>query len=507
MKEEQSKLARSRLGSMFMKTNNSEGKGLDLVTPIVEIVQEVATLLIKFLIVMAKLLFNRITKKVELKTIDRKVLSNKKTSNKVADLGHSASQGSSLKLSDIDFGKHSFIVGAAGFGKTNLISILQENSLAQNKPVIFFDPKGDREALETFKALCKAKDKKCYIFSEHYPESISLNPLKEGTINQITDRIMGAFDWSEQFYKDMAEQALRKVIKLLVASKKEVTLKGIYDLLVLKFEAKETVGLIVKLESLIQSDFGKLLEGGEKSKTFSQIRDEKACLYLGLSTQGYGETAMALGKIFLGELLYHSYFTLKTNANSHDSMANAISVYFDEFGSLVTPRFIELQNKCRGAGIELTMAVQSASDIDRLDENLTKQILENSANLFILKQRLDEGASLFSKSIGTISAIKKTYVTEDGDQQSKGSMREVNELIVHPDIIKNLKVGQCILLRHNPTRVDLVNIRNRRLDVVKGVQNGASTKSTSVTISKVEDTGSGGITTGANLPNSFNDAL
>ena len=60
-----------------------------------------------------------------------------------------------MLLKEIDFRRHSFIVGASGFGKTNLISILQENSLRHDKPIIFFDPKGDTEALNTFKGICE----------------------------------------------------------------------------------------------------------------------------------------------------------------------------------------------------------------------------------------------------------------------------------------------------------------------------------------------------------------
>ena len=54
---------------------------------------------------------------------------------------------------------------------------------------------------------------------------------------------------------------------------------------------------------------------------------------------------------------------------------------------------------------------------------------------------------------------------EDGEVQSKGSEREANENLVHPDIIKNLRVGQCILLRHSPSRIDLINIRNRKMEI------------------------------------------
>ncbi|MEK6624405.1 MAG: TraM recognition domain-containing protein, partial [Bdellovibrionota bacterium] len=199
--------------------------------------------------------------------------------------------------------------------------------------------------------------------------------------------------------------------------------------------------------------------------------------YIGLSTQGYGRTAIAIGRLLLGELLYNSYETLGKLDNPEGGLNNHISVYFDEFGSLVTLEFIELQNKCRGAGIELTMAVQTTADIDRVSPDLTRQIVENVGNLFILKQRLDTSASFFSENIGTITSKKHTYTTEDGETQSRGSVREVNELIVHPDIIKNLNTGQCVVLRQGPTRVNLVNIRNRKMELISNINREFKTNS------------------------------
>ena len=231
------------------------------------------------------------------------------------------------------------------------------------------------------------------------------------------------------------------------------------------FNSKETLGLRVQLDQILISDFGKILTGGDKSKTLMDIREEQACLYIGLSTQGYGETAYALGKIFLGELLYASYYKLTTTKNSKESIKASMSVFFDEFGSLVTDRFIELQNKCRGAGIQLFMAVQSIADIDKVDPNLTQQILESSSNFFIFKQRMEASANLFSSSIGTTLTKKYTSREDNGTSTGMTSVREVDELLVHPNIIKNLKVGQCVVLRHDPTRLDLITVRSRKLEI------------------------------------------
>ncbi|OFZ16844.1 MAG: hypothetical protein A2X86_13010 [Bdellovibrionales bacterium GWA2_49_15] len=442
-----------------MKSKN-ENQGLDLVTPLVEIIHMTAVMIGKLLILIAKFLWQRyVSKSTPLEKIEQQRLRVKKTTNAPDTLGIDTKTRRPLNLAEIDFRRHSFIVGATGFGKTNLISILQENSLKNKRPIIFFDPKGDMKALTEFKSLCESQGRRCFIFSERYPQSIKLNPFKSGTVSQVSDRIMSAFDWTEEHYTMSCHRSLNIVLEKIEKEGGIFTIKRIYDYL-LTIETKENTGIIGRLENILKSDFGKLLSDDD-GLTLEEIRQQQVCLYIGLSTQGYGRTAIAVGRLFLGELLYNSYDTLGKLDNPEGGLENPISVFFDEFGSLVTLEFIELQNKCRGAGIELTMAVQTPADIDRVNPDLTRQIVENAGNLFILKQRLDTSSSFFSENIGTITSKKHTYTTEDGEAQARGSVREVNELIVHPDIIKNLKVGQCVLLRQGPTRVNLVNIRNR----------------------------------------------
>ena len=45
------------------------------------------------------------------------------------------------------------------------------------------------------------------------------------------------------------------------------------------------------------------------------------------------------------------------------------------------------------------------------------------------------------------------------NETSDASSREVEELIVHSNILKNLNIGQCVLLRHFPTNIDLINMK------------------------------------------------
>lgn len=452
-----------------MSNNKSQSQGVDFIGPLVEITHHFAVLIGKWGLDILKYAWARYNKlPQELKRIDIKESRVKKVTDDSLMLGYSCNRKRPLPLNEINFAAHTYIVGAAGSGKTNLLSVLQENHMKNNVPVIFLDPKADMESLLTFEHLCKKYNRQSYIFHENYENSVVLNPLKDGTANLIVDRIMNSFKFEKEFYKITSEQAVRATVTKLKETKNEVTFDLIYEYMIINHNNENTIGIIGHLERIVKSDFAHLLKERDdvNTKSIREIRKEKACLYIGLSTQGYGETAKALAKIFVEEMLYVSYVQLGTTYDSHYSMNNPLAIYFDEFGAIATPRFLELQNKCRGAGMQLFMAMQSPNDIKLIDENLTGLLIENSANIFVFKQRFDETANMLAKTLGTIIGKKQTYQTEDGSQGNRGSERDVNEFICHPDIIKNLKKGQCVLLQHDPTRVDLVNVRNRRAEFI-----------------------------------------
>ena len=456
-----------------MSNNKNQSQGVDFIGPLVEMTHHFAVIIGQWILDVLKYAWARYNKlPQELKRIEIKEARIKKVTDDSLMLGYSCNRRAPLPLEEINFAAHTYIVGAAGSGKTNLISILQENQMQNEIPVIFLDPKADMESLLTFEHLCKKYDRKCYIFHENYKNSVVLNPLKDGTVNLIVDRIMNSFKFEKEFYKITSEQAVRDTVTKLKLSKSEVTFDLIYEYMIVNHNNENTIGIIGHLERIVKSDFAHLLKErtGVQTKSIKEIRKEKTCLYIGLSTQGYGETAKALAKIFVEEMLYVSYVQLGTTFDSHYSMNNPLAIYFDEFGAIVTPRFLELQNKCRGAGMQLFMAMQSPNDIKLIDENLTGLLIENSANVIVFKQRFDETSNMLAKTLGTIIGKKQTYQTEDGSLGSRGSERDVNEFICHPDIIKNLKKGQCVFLQHDPTRVDLVNVRNRRAEFIPNAE-------------------------------------
>ena len=406
-------------------------------------------------------------KQAKIKRIEQEDLDEDKTTTKADTIGYSITRKKVINCKELDRIKHILVCGPTGFGKTVLFDNLIEHDLKQGKPLIFIDPKADNQSLIQFMNLCKKTGREFQVFSEYYdgPESISLNPVKDGTPTQLADRIHASFDWSDEHYETLCYTALKKSCEAIVNEKKIPTYKRILEKVIniTKIpdaritKIKDVEGIIVRLDNLVSSDFGKYL--GDDGFSMHEIWKQKKSIYIGLPVLGYPKAARSLSRIFYSDISHSIYSTYQNLTYKNDNELSPFSVYLDELSAVISDQFIELLNKCRGAKMEMVMGFQCPSDISKVNPFLLNQLLENTSTWVIFKQRLEIGANLFSSAIGTTEGKKQTVRVEDGEEQSLGSQRQVQQMLAHSNIIKNLNQGQAVLLQHNPTRVDLVNIR------------------------------------------------
>jgi conjugal transfer pilus assembly protein TraD len=437
---------------------------------LLDIIPEIFLLLIEGLLDLLLFLLNQMAKKIfsgqfssKSNHIKQKQLKVKKKSVQSRELGYCVNLKKPILFSQLDMSKHTFIVGPPGWGKTNLMNILMEKDLQQNKPLFFLDPKGTLEEITMFQNLCAYYGKKSYIFSEHSEKFHTFNPLRGRDPSSAASVIMRGFDWSNEYYRDCCESALLESISRLIQKKQIVSLPNVLADLKTHFSGiKDVQGIITKLSSIIYSPFGKLFEDNGEAKTMTEIRHEKACLYVGLSTMGYGNLARAIGRIFISELMNHAYQEGTRVRDSHESINNPISVYIDEAGAILTDDYIDLLSKCRASGVQLCTAQQTLADLDAISPTLSRRCLEESSNIFIQKQAVDQDCLTLASMIGTFLSEKKTKQIDDGYTTSKGSLRETFEYLVHPNVIKDIRVGQAILVQHNPKKIMLINIRDAR---------------------------------------------
>lgn len=453
--------------------DSKKNSGIDLISDITEIAGiiliEVTTLLGLILVKFTNYAVEKITNRRPLKAITSKMLASKKKAKGLFALGWSASSKKEFRFSELDTRKHTAVIGSTGSGKSVCLGHLQTYSLLREHPIIFFDPKCSVASIREFREMCQFFGKKAYIFSSIETCGASFNPLLDGDLDDISDRIISSLIWSEPFYKNECVEALDEALIELKSLNRVITLKNICELLKKHPNKKNIKGLLNQLNKLNYGEFGKLLnDESDQALSYARVRRERACLYVGISSMGLSSSGNILNKIFFGGLLTHCKEVFNGQISGiRDPKDHPISIYFDELSSIIHEGFIELQNKCRSAGVELTFATQCPSDIDRISPILTTQIFENTNNLFVFNQIVPEHTEFFARTFGTVASTKKTHVTEGGEKQDRGSEREVEEFLVHGNIFRQLRVGQCVFLQRIPKRVEVINVSYREAKTEK----------------------------------------
>lgn len=382
-------------------------------------------------------------------------------SNRVKDypalMGKSLNRKRDFKYYELDSTTHTGVFGSTGSGKSVLLETLVDRSLYKNLPVIFFDPKPGRESIERFKRICEKHNKAAYIFSPLERNSIQINPLRVGSVDENVAKIMNSLTWSEVYYKNACEQAVRLCLDKIANLDEVPTISKILTILEAFPNQKDIGSLKNQLSSLNSSIFGALINpDSTKSLSYEDIREGKQCLYIGIPSIGIGSSGNILNKLLFGDLLRHTTHILSERM---DESTYPISVFFDELSGSVHEGFIDLQNKCRAAKLELYYATQCPSDLDRINKEFKNQVMENTNNLFVFNQVVPAHTDLFSSIAGTKTVMKETFVAEDGRRSGKSSQRETESMIAHPNIFRELKVGQCVFIQRKPSkRVDILAI-------------------------------------------------
>ena len=418
-------------------------------------------------------LFGRLTNREA--PIERAMLKKKKASVMPDELGYSINERRLIKFDEVNFSRHTFISGASGWGKSYLFKILIENTLRNERPLVYIDPKGANSEIQTFINLCEKYGRKYYVFSEHFHSPSQFNPLGDLDSEQVVEGVIRSFNWGlnpEQYYLNKAQEILSDVVFDLKAKGRIVDFHTILEGVLAHKNKDEASGLIANLKTICRSNFGRLLKdsisensrssGRHTAMTMRRALDEGACIYIGASTQGYGSMARTIGKIFVNELLQLSHYRGVVGESSSENIAAPFAVFIDEAGSILFQDFIDLINKARSSGIQIYTAVQSMQDFDALagGKPFMKQLFECYSNFIFLRQSGPESAEMVSSLFGTYLSKKETEVIEDGGKTGKGSTREVNEFRVHPDIVKELNIGQALFLSLGPRKFHLLNLRN-----------------------------------------------
>lgn len=392
-------------------------------------------------------------------------------------------------LTEAELNHHVHIVGASGFGKTVMLSHIVKDRIEVGHGLLFIDLKAEMDTIEKFTRYAKncGREKELKVFSlSDKSISANYNLISAGTATQVRDKIILSLNWSEEYYKNQASSYLLKVLiglcylrdhqnikfdlgNLLDAVnwpeyieslalkvpneqiKVKQSLEDCHRFLRSNEDYKSLQGLRTQLESLTLSDFGNIILNSDQGVDLFEAVKSGKIIFIFLDSRRYGETAKAVGRFIIQDL---KMVSSRVDAEIPRSERKQFGVIIDEFADLATEDIIAFLDRARSPKMPLVIAHQEISDLLRISPEFAARLMGNMSTLYAFLQKNPDSAELISGMAGTKSVWKKTmkgqkllwWDVPTGDT----SLREVEEFSIHPNTIKSLGVGECVVVKKYP---------------------------------------------------------
>ncbi|WP_413578535.1 type IV secretory system conjugative DNA transfer family protein [Bdellovibrio sp. HCB290] len=404
----------------------------------------------------------------------------------------------SEKLTDEELNHHVHIVGASGFGKTVLLTKILKSRIKANHGCLWLDLKGDKETIESMIQTVKeaGREQDLQIFSlTDIATSSNYNLLNEGNATELRDRIMGALEWSEEFYKGQAALYLLRILTVLCHIRKETKesfdlhdlynactdegavfnltqkvskehpkIKTLAEQCYHYLTAKETSGnlqgLVSQLESFLLASFGERLKKSKEGINLYEAVNQQKIVFIFLDTRRYKFTGTALAKFIVKDLIATS---ARIDAEIPKAQRKPFVCFIDEFADIADEDFTAFPDRARSSKMSLVLSHQELSDLKKVSDTFAARLTANMATLYAFLQSNQESAETISQRAGTKTTWKTTKRTQRvlfwDVSTGESSMREVEEFNVHPNVVKSLTVGRCVCIKKYPhARAHIVRV-------------------------------------------------
>ena len=384
-------------------------------------------------------------------------------------------RGRAVVLTDDELSAHGLILGAAGAGKsTTLLRILTEQ-IARGRPVVAIDMKGSPAFAEVLGAAARAAGRPFAVWSIDGPAH--WNPLQHGNATELKDKLMATERFTEPHYQRAAERYVQIVLQELAAARPgrapvlgevvslmdparlpgalrgldSATRDRVRDYLagLTPDQLSAVRGLQTRLAVLTESHTAPYLAPGASGTidVREALRGPQVVLF-SLNSARYGRLAAQLGTLVVQDLVSASGDRL-SGARPGAPVA-AATIAIDEFSALGADHVIALLARGRESGMSALVATQELADLDRAAPGLRDQVVGVTALKIFHRQEVPQSARTIALMVGTEQVWEQTLQTAGrllgGYDTGRGTRRQVERFVVHPNEIQSLRTGEAIVI-------------------------------------------------------------
>lgn len=412
-------------------------------------------------------------------------------------LGIDANTGQAVEIRASELRTHGVIVGATGLGKTQTLTRILHGFTAApaaqrlRLPLVIINMKPDPDLTDYLAAIAHTTGRAFHhITTDPATSTTGYNPLDGLTEDEIADTIYETVFASDTttnlHYATLSRRLLQNAATALHdlathnAHKAGTTrawrqdLHDLQDLLNIKTlrhihqdltptPAARLGSYLADLDDTDTTDLGDIRDrlaiithtrAGQiltGPLTLQRAIEDGDITLFSLDAAGSPETARTIGRLAIQDLTA-TFGRLGARRWGQHMLC---PVLLDEFSALQTPKVADLYARARAAGAAVLLSTQDLdADLTSVSTEFAAQVRTNANIWLLMRQTRGDMAESVAHDLGSRAAWKETVqVQDDWDPlggihaaAGVGSLREVEEFILHPNDIKSLPQGGAYLI-------------------------------------------------------------
>ncbi len=394
-------------------------------------------------------------------------------------LGVDAETGRPAGLPARMLGRHALVVGSTGSGKTTTATRLAAATLEQGGGLLVVDLKGDPDTVTTWRRVASERGVACHVWS--FDAAAIYDPLAAGGVAERTRKVMALAEWTEPYYADQAEQLLQLTLRAFEEVGDRPTLARLHATLtpdglaalhhrsdgpaaeeLAREAAAMSKGRLSALESL-RTKLALLTQAGYGAQLDPDLAPERPVIDLAAALDAGEVVVVSLDELSYGHIAARMAEVVLTDvaaaagARLRRGRPRLGMVWVDEFSAMRPGPLASLFARVRSANLALLLSTQEVSDLDREDDTFRAAVATNVATVLAHRVHDPRSAEWISQLVGTRAGWQETSQVEaisrlGGEQAAGGAtglgtVREVEQYVVHPNEVKSLPDHHAYLAR------------------------------------------------------------